>query len=109
MDTQKNHQLLSIYMHCAYFNLYDILLRIEFCDMLEKMNLYPSTRSLHLKTRLKYYRHHFKFYIYEMDDEIVADMMAYLEKLLVLSQDEVMIDLYEEMLMKMKKMMKSAA
>ena len=108
MIAYKNHYE-YVHLHCCYQILYDVLLRIEFLDCMERMKKYPMTHELTWYQRISFFFHRLHYFIFEADLEILREAfdsmrLAY-QELKELDADEDMLTDYVWILEKIKKMM----
>ncbi|WP_294562990.1 hypothetical protein [uncultured Traorella sp.] len=108
MIAYKNHTE-YVHLHCCYQNLYDVLLRVDFLDFMERMKRHPMTHELTWVQRITFFFHRLHYFIFEADLEILREAfdslrMAY-QELKKLEADEEMLADYAWILEKMKQMM----
>ena len=108
MIAYKNHTE-YVHLHCCYQNLYDVLLRVDFLDFMERMKRHPMTHELTWVQRITFFFHRLHYFIFEADLEILREAfdslrMAY-QELKKLEADEEMLADYAWILEKMKHMM----
>lgn len=70
--SEKHHQE-YVHMQCCANNIYDILLKIEFLDLMEIMKKYPMNHGLRIIQKISFFFQNFQFFIYEIDDEIIRN------------------------------------
>ena len=68
----KNHHE-YIHMRCCYRNLYDVLLRVDFLDYMEKMKRHPMTHGLSWGQTIIFFFHRLHYFIFESDLEILRE------------------------------------
>lgn len=102
----KNHQE-YVHLKCCYKNLYDILLRVDFLDYMEKMKKHPMSHELTWPQRIAFFFHRLHFFIFEADIEILREafdsMRIAYEDLKRLNADEALLADYAWILEDMKK------
>lgn len=108
MIAYKNHTE-YVHLHCCYQNLYDVLLRVDFLDFMERMKRHPMTHELTWVQRITFFFHRLHYFIFEADLEILREAfdslrMAY-QELKKLETDEEMLADYAWILEKIKQMM----
>lgn len=94
-EIKEKHHKEYVHLQCCTYNLYDVLLKIEFIDLLDIMKKYPMNRGLRLIQKINFFFHEFPFFIYVMDDEIIK--YAY-ETICVTYDDLKKLEANEEML-----------
>lgn len=93
------------FIQCCYCDLYDVKLRIDFLDYLERMNLFHHSFYFLFFQRIVFYIKHISFFIFEMDNVIVKMAYDSLKKtsceLICLNADENMIQEYQMIIYKL--------
>lgn len=96
-----------IHLKCCYSNLYDVFLRVDFLDYIEKMKQHPMSYRLGFLQKILFFFNKLHFFIFEIDLEILREafdsMNLTYDKLKELGAADVLLEDYALILKKLQK------